>query len=99
MAPSYWPQVGHAVCGGFIAPQARLLHGASVGAAVFHWERRWRVGGLPVGSGGVALADSGSGDTAEGTSWCAFHLARVRAPLPADDIPLVPAMAPIKPKI
>jgi len=38
-------------------------------------------------------------DTAEGTSWCAFHLARIRAPLPADDIPLVPAMAPIKPKI
>jgi hypothetical protein len=35
-------------------------------------------------------------DTAEGTSWCGFHLARVRAPLPADDIPLVPAMAPVK---
>jgi len=35
-------------------------------------------------------------DTAEGTSWCAFHLARVRGPLPADEIPLVPAMAPVK---
>jgi hypothetical protein len=35
-------------------------------------------------------------DSAEGTSWCAFHLARVRAPLPADEVPLVPAMAPVK---
>ena len=35
-------------------------------------------------------------DTVEGTSWCGFHLARVRAPLPADEIPLVPALAPIK---
>jgi hypothetical protein len=28
--------------------------------------------------------------TAEGTSWCAFHLARVRAPVRSDDVPLVP---------
>ena len=35
-------------------------------------------------------------DTGEGTSGCAFHVARVRAPLPADEIPLVPAMAPAK---
>jgi len=34
-------------------------------------------------------------DTVEGTSWCAFHLARVRAPLPADESPLVPAMTPV----
>jgi hypothetical protein len=38
-------------------------------------------------------------DTVEGTSWCAFHLARVRAPLPADEIPLVPGMAPVKSRV
>lgn len=31
--------------------------------------------------------------TAEGTSWCAFHLARVRAPVRSEDIPLVPSPA------
>jgi hypothetical protein len=31
--------------------------------------------------------------TAEGTSWCAFHLARVRAPVRPDDVPLVPSPA------
>jgi hypothetical protein len=31
--------------------------------------------------------------TAEGTSWCAFHLARVRAPVRPDDVPLVPSSA------
>jgi hypothetical protein len=31
--------------------------------------------------------------TAEGTSWCAFHLARVRAPIRPDDVPLVPSPA------
>ena len=30
--------------------------------------------------------------TAEGTSWCAFHLARVRAPVRSDDVPLVPSL-------
>ena len=35
-------------------------------------------------------------ESVEGTSWCTFHLARVRAPLPADEFPLVPAMAPVK---
>jgi hypothetical protein len=29
--------------------------------------------------------------TTEGTSWCAFHLARVRAPVRSDDVPLVPS--------
>ncbi len=32
-------------------------------------------------------------NTVEGTSWCAFHLARVRAPVPSGDIPLVPSVA------
>ena len=27
----------------------------------------------------------------EGTSWCAFHLARVRAPVPPEDVPLAPS--------
>jgi hypothetical protein len=31
--------------------------------------------------------------TADGTSWCAFHLARVRAPVRPDDVPLVPLPA------
>jgi len=32
-------------------------------------------------------------DTAEGTSWCAFHLERVRLPLPIEaDIPLPPKL-------
>ncbi len=31
--------------------------------------------------------------TAEGTSWCDFHLARVRAPIRSDDIPLAPSFA------
>jgi hypothetical protein len=31
--------------------------------------------------------------TVEGTSWCAFHLARVRAPVPSTDVPLVPSLA------
>ncbi len=31
--------------------------------------------------------------TAEGTSWCAYHLARVRAPVRSEDIPLVPSPA------
>jgi hypothetical protein len=34
--------------------------------------------------------------TAEGTSWCAFHLARVRAPVSSDDVPLVPSSASIR---
>lgn len=29
--------------------------------------------------------------TVEGTSWCAFHLARVRAPVPPEDVPLAPS--------
>jgi hypothetical protein len=29
-------------------------------------------------------------NTVEGTSWCVFHLARVRAPVPSADVPLVP---------
>ena len=32
-------------------------------------------------------------DTVAGTSWCAFHLARVRLPVPPDDVPLVPSIA------
>ena len=35
-------------------------------------------------------------ESVEGTSWCAFHLARVRAPLLADEIPLMPAMTPVR---
>jgi hypothetical protein len=31
--------------------------------------------------------------TAEATSWCAFHLARVRAPVRPDRVPLVPSLA------
>ncbi len=31
--------------------------------------------------------------TAEGTSWCGFHLARVRAPVRPDDVPLLPSPA------
>jgi len=42
-APSYCPQAGQARCGGFGSRQARLPHGSSVGAVVFHWERRERV--------------------------------------------------------
>ena len=41
--PSYWPQLLHAVCGSFISPQARFGQGTSVGALVFHCERRARV--------------------------------------------------------
>jgi hypothetical protein len=41
--PSYWPQFEHAVCGSFIWPQARFGHGTSVGALVFHCDRRERV--------------------------------------------------------
>jgi hypothetical protein len=41
--PSYWPQLEHAVCGNFISPQARLGQVTSVGAVVFHCERRARV--------------------------------------------------------
>jgi GcrA cell cycle regulator len=29
--------------------------------------------------------------TVEGTSWCAFHLARVRALVPPDEVPLAPS--------
>ena len=29
--------------------------------------------------------------TTEGTSWCAFHLARVRAPVPPEDVRLAPS--------
>jgi hypothetical protein len=39
----YCPQVGHAWCGGFNAPHARLLQATSVGTVVFHCERRERV--------------------------------------------------------
>jgi len=38
--PSYWPQVGHAMCGGLSSPHARFGQGASVGAVAFHCERR-----------------------------------------------------------
>jgi hypothetical protein len=31
--------------------------------------------------------------TADGTSWCAFHLARVRAPVRPEDVPLAPSPA------
>ena len=41
--PSYRPQYGHSMCGGFGRRQARLEHSARVGAAVFHWARRERV--------------------------------------------------------
>jgi len=41
--PSYCPQVEHAVCGSFISPQARFGQTTSVGAVVFHCERRARV--------------------------------------------------------
>jgi hypothetical protein len=34
--PSYCPQLWHAMCGGFGCRQARLGHGASVVAVVFH---------------------------------------------------------------
>ena len=41
--PSYCPQFGQAMCGGFGWRQARFEHGASVGAVAFHCERRERV--------------------------------------------------------
>jgi hypothetical protein len=41
--PSYWPQFEHAVCGSFISPHARFGQGTSVGALVFHCDRRDRV--------------------------------------------------------
>jgi len=41
--PSYWPQLAHAVWGSFSSPQARFGQGTSVGALVFHCDRRDRV--------------------------------------------------------
>ena len=38
--PLYWPQLLHAVCGSFSSPQARLGQATSVGALVFHCDRR-----------------------------------------------------------
>jgi hypothetical protein len=38
--PSYCPQLPHAVCGSFSSPHARFGQGTSVGADVFHCERR-----------------------------------------------------------
>jgi hypothetical protein len=41
--PSYWPQFWQTVWGSFISPHARFGHNTSVGAVVFHCDRRDRV--------------------------------------------------------
>jgi hypothetical protein len=41
--PAYWPQLLHAVCGSTISPHARFGQRTSVGALVFHCDRRARV--------------------------------------------------------
>jgi hypothetical protein len=41
--PAYWPQCEQAVCGSTISPHARFGQRTSVGADVFHCDRRDRV--------------------------------------------------------
>jgi len=41
--PRYWPQVGHAWCGGVSAPHARFGQTTRVGTLAFHCDLRERV--------------------------------------------------------
>ena len=52
--PSYWPQVGHAWCGGLSSPQARFGHGDERGGGGLPL----RAAGTGVGAGHLPLRDS-----------------------------------------